>query len=257
MRKWIVAVLAVLAMSLGLTRAARAAGDPDFGKSGQFILSADRLVPFFAFTSEGTTFEPNPNTRRSVSSQNSSISLLWGRTANATIVYTIPRVGFDFTVVDQLTLGGSIVAVFGLGGSTTTTNEVPGQVTETTRDSARLSGFGFTPRVGYIIPLSDVFHLWLRGGFGIYTFSVKTPSNNPNTPNDSDSLNHFLFSLGLDPQLVIVPIPHFGITAGIPLDVSLTGNQSFVEVRGATTRTTDLSYRQFAIGINLGLLGYF
>lgn len=252
MRKSIVA--AALAVSLVWTGAAQAGGDPDFGKSGEFILSANRLVPFFTFTSEGFSIDRNNNVRDSFSISNSSMALLWGRGENDRIVYNIPRAGFDFTIVDQLTLGGDLVAIFGLGGSYTVTNEQPGQTRETTVDAPRISGFGVTPRVGYIIPLSDVFHLWLRGGFGIYTFSYKTPRQDPN---ESDSVNHFLFSLGFDPQIVIVPVPHFGITIGLPLDISLAGNRSEVAVRGRTTTATDYSYRQFAFGLSLGLLGYF
>jgi hypothetical protein len=243
----------VVVMLLACTGPARAAGE-DFGQQGQFIVSANRLVPFFAFTSESYSIDRPNNVKDTTTQTNSSVSLLWGGSANGIIVHTVPRVGFDYTILEHLTLGGDILAIFGAGGSRTDTREEPGRTTEVTRDAPRLSGFGFVPRVGYIIPLSSVFYLWLRGGFGIYTFGNKVTRPNPQ---ESDSTNYTVFALGLDPQLVISPIPHTGITVGLPFDIPLAGSRSEVEVRGPRTTTTDWSYRQLAFGINLGLLVYF
>jgi hypothetical protein len=252
MRKAI--MLAAVGCAMAWTGTSRAAGDEEFGKQGQFILSADRLMPFFAYTNERTTLEQN-NQKDTVSTSNASMGILFGRSTNANIPYTIPRVGFDYTIIDHLTLGGNIIAIFGFGGSVTGTRETPGQTVTTTSDSPTITGFGIAPRVGYIFDLSSVFYIWLRGGFSFYTLSAK--STDRNNPNNVTTDSRSVFGLDLEPTLVISPINHFGITIGLPVDIGFAGSQKHEEQNGATTRTTDLGYSAFHFGINAGLLGYF
>lgn len=254
MRKTI--MLAAVGCAMAWAGTSRAAGDEEFGKQGQFILSADRLMPFFAYTNERTTLEQN-NQKDTTSTSNASMGILFGRSTNANIPYTVPRVGFDYTVIDHLTLGGNLIAIFGFGGSVTGTRETPGQTVTTTQDSPTITGFGVEPRVGYIFDLSSVFYIWLRGGFSFYTLSAKSTQTNNNGVVTTDTTSRSVFGLDLEPTLVISPINHFGITIGLPVDIGFAGSQKREVQTGATTVTTDLSYSAFHFGINAGLLGYF
>ena len=107
---------------------AEAAGDANgLGQKHQLIISADRLVPLFSYSSVSVDSNPNPNTTQTQSTSGSSLSLLWG--SNFFLgnnIHSIPRVAADFTVIDRLTIGGAIAIAFGVGGTTTTETNVNG-----------------------------------------------------------------------------------------------------------------------------------
>src|SRR5689334_19299416 len=95
-----------------------------FSDKGQFIVSADRLFAFFSYTNISVSQDRNGQTITS-SENSSSIALLWGREPGPTLAgmsdpHTVPRVAFDYTVIDHLTVGGSLVLAFGLGGQNET-----------------------------------------------------------------------------------------------------------------------------------------
>jgi hypothetical protein len=232
------------------------AADEDFGQKGQFILSADRLMPFFAYTTERTTLE-QPNAKDTVSTSNASMSLLFGRSTSATVAYTVPRVGFDYTLLEHFTLGGNLVLIFGFGGSVSSTHETPGASTTTSQDSPTVTGFGIEPRAGYIIDLSHVFYLWLLGGLAAYSFKSKTTNVNNAGVQTSNSVSRTVFGLALEPTLVIEPVSHVGITIGLPIDLGFAGSQTVESQTGANTQSTDYGYTSYHFGLNAGLLAYF
>lgn len=259
MKRRFVLGAAVLCSILAGSAEASAAGDANgMGQKGQLIVSADRLFSLFNFTSFSVTRTVNGNSVTQ-SQSGSSMALLWGQEETVlegggrlTDPHTVPRLAIDFTVIDRLTLGGTLVLAFGLGGST----EVKAGNTTSSTDSPTTTVFGIAPRVGYIIPVGEVLAIWPRGGFSFYSQSTKskdTQNNNTVTTSVSGSQ----FSLDLDPVLAIVPIPHLFFTVGPLVNIPLTGTFKTTVENGANTveRSDDLSI--FHFGIAAGMGGWF
>jgi hypothetical protein len=251
--------LTAVAASVGVlltASLAQAQAHPDFGKQGEFIFSADRLVPLFGFISAKQDQPSGGNIKVTSFCNESSISLLWGSTSGdctAEQFFTVPRVGFDYTVIPQLTVGGDLVLFFTLGGNSGTDTTNNGTQTTVKGDNPGAWLFGVAPRVGYIIPFTDLFAFWLRGGLSFYTASSKVTQNANNT--QTTSVNQF--ALDVDPQFVITPVPHFGFTVGLTADIPITGGHSVEVDSPGTSRTTSNWSSIFFIGVTGGVLGYF
>ena len=86
-----------------LAAASSAHADPDLGAQGTLILSADRLSPLFTYTKS----EQSDN-NGSVSTTTSSLQLLWN--GNAQDFYDVPRLGLDYAVAPNITIGGNLFA---------------------------------------------------------------------------------------------------------------------------------------------------
>jgi hypothetical protein len=63
------------------------------------------------------------------------------------------------------------------------------------------------------------------------------------------------FSLNLEPELVILPVPHFGFSVAGIGDIALSGNQN-VTTTGVVASSTDNSFKINNFGLALGLLGF-
>ncbi len=121
------------------------------------------------------------------------------------------RGAVDVFVIDQLSVGGSL-AFFAQSGD------------------SEDSGLLFSPRVGYAIPLSDLFTFWPRGGITYY-----------------DIEDNNLFAISGEAMFVITPHPTWGILLGATLDLGFAGNYP-----------NDTDYSEFAFGVpSLGILGNF
>lgn len=252
--------LATLGAALGALLVASPASaqqaGQQFGDQGEFIFGADRLFGLFAFTQNQTT--PN-GTNLTTTTTGTDMAFFGGLnsvSANGATVgnptfYNVPRLGFDYTIIKGLTLGGEAIAFFTLGGSTQQGN---GPSTNNPGGSV----FGFAPRVGYIFALSDVFAIWPRGGLSYYdaNFSVRDAAFN--VCNDTANIN--VFGLDVDPVFTISPVQHFAFQVGPTLDYGFTGGYSTsTPTNGvcSTTRNTSESYQSLNFAINAGLLGWF
>ena len=256
--------LTTLGAAIGaLLVAAPASAQPaaKFGDQGEFIFSADRLFGVFAY--DQATFSDGANNTSSTIT-GSSFSFFGG--PNAFVAggtggtargvgplqagyptpYTLPRLGFDYTIIPNLTLGGNIVAFFTVGGSNSTTGNP-----SVNNPSGDL--FGIAPRVGYIFNLSDVISIWLRGGPTLYLGNVNANQPHPNTPCDN-SYGFDLFGLGVDPQLVISPIPHTAFEVGPAFDWGFAGNTNNSNPNQGCNVSTSYGYTSLAFAINAGLM---
>ncbi len=255
-----------VAAGLGVLLAAslaRAQARGPLGQRGEFIVSADRLFPLFSYThvSQDNVF-PMAGISKQVAVYNqTAISLLWGSSAPGdaiaplqTSFFTVPRVGFDYVLFPNVTVGGDIVVFFTLGGNNSTdTTPVAGGTVTASNDNPSSFVFGVAPRAGYVLALSDLFSLWLRGGLSYYVATSKT-TNAGTTVTSSTNQG----ALDLDPQLVITPIPHLGITAGLTADIPLAGGHSQeTDLNTGLSRTNSASSSVFFFGATAGLLGYF
>jgi hypothetical protein len=250
--------LGALGVMMLTTSLAHAQQQSDLGQKGQFIISADRLIPFFAFSHQSEDGPTGNGVTKNVATQSqSSLSFFYGNTTNQDLFYTVPRLGVDYTIVPNVTIGGEIVLFFTLGGSSgTETDTSNGNTVTTSTSSPSTTIFGIAPRGGYILGLNNMFSLWLRGGFSFYTESTKTvQGNNNNNVTTTDSVHQW--SIDLDPQFVITPFPHFAFTAGLTMDIPFGGSSSTETATGGTTTTFSAGSSDFYLGVTLGMLAHF
>ena len=257
--------LAAVAASMGVlfaSASAHAQTRSNFGQQGQFILGADRLFSLFQYTHTSQDAFPSQvpagDSKVNTTHNETSMSLLWGSTGpSVETFYTVPRVGFDYVLLPQFTIGGEIVVFFTLGTSQSTTATANnGGTTTNNNDDPGGFVFGIAPRAGYILPLNDMFGFWLRGGVSYYLLNTKQSAGAGNNQTTTiNSVNQF--ALDLDPQFVITPVPHLGFTAGITADIPLAGGHSIeIDRAGASQSQSAWSGIMF-IGVTVGMLGYF
>lgn len=272
MRK-LLAVAAGLGVTLAGSQALAQPAATEFGRQGEFIFSADRLFGFFAFTSDKVDVPDNTAQSHSVTTTQTSFSFFWGSNGtffptlagnggNLTLnpgtstFFSVPRLGFDYTIIDNLTIGGNLILFFTVGGSTNDHVQRNNATTDTSVSNPGVLVFGFAPRVGYIINMSPLLSLWLRGGLSYYRGQAKSTDANVN-PNVTTTDSADTFAFDIDPQLVISPVPHFAFTVGPALDVGFGGHLTHDVQTGSTDQNTSVNYSQINFSINAGLLGWF
>jgi hypothetical protein len=220
MRK-LIGVLSFSAMMLGGS-SAFAQAQP-MGKSGTFVFGAERL---FAFYKANVSFE-NQNGDEDDWDQ-SGLGFGWGAVSYP---FNVPRLGFDYFVIDQLSLGG-----------------VLGYAEYSENDDNRntdYEAFILAFRVGYFIGFSDVFGFWPRGGFTYHSLS-----------REGDRNDEWGMGLTLEANFTISPVEHFAFMAGPTFDMDFMGKR---ECGGGGPNAPDedckMRYRSF--GLQVGLLGWF
>jgi hypothetical protein len=238
-------------------RAADDAGNPDdFGThGGQFIISADRFIPFFAYTRSHSEQTLN-GTTTSTTTTGTGLGLLWGfHEANPT-VYNVPRVGFDLTVIPSLTLGTDVFGYVTLGGSNDVTKSQNGQSNTQSQPASNWRVFGIAPRIGWIFRLGDLFSFWARGGVSYYTENDKETQTSDTGVETVTNITVNQFAFDLDPQLVFTPVQHFGITLGAAADLPLTGSTTRDQTTAGKITNLSLDSSFMHLGFQLGLLGW-
>lgn len=215
------------------------------GTEGSLTVTADRLFGFL-ITSTYTEQTAN-NVKREQTTRSTGLLIGTGSAGGAG-----PRVGLDYTVIPNLTVG----AAFGLGyGTGTSTTTVGG--TETKVDLGSSTTIFVAPRVGYLIDFSDNLGLWPRGGITIAHSSSKQPGQ-PNgqggTTPESERSGTDIFAT-VDVPLVLAPSDHFAFTAGPFLDFPLSTSEE--TTTGGVTTKTDPAPKTTYVGVSVGVLGSF
>lgn len=244
--------LALLAFaSVGLASNVAFAQDPapagaGIGSAGNLIVSAERMFGV-AFTSEKSEQTVGGVTTTQTNSD-TGFGLLWN--PGTSTPYNVPRVGVDYTVIDGLTVGGSL----GFYTQSSKTKQEQGGASQE-QDGPSLTALLFAPRVGYMLQFGDTMGLWLRGGVTYYNISSESESTvGANTVKNENGINGL--ALSLDPAFVITPVSHFGFFAGAMIDFGLTGKSKSESTSGGTTTSTEVDQKFNNFGINFGLLGY-
>jgi hypothetical protein len=232
--------LGVGAAMLLATGTASAQAAAAFGDQGQAIISADRIMPLFAYENEKHTNNDGSTTSQTVT----SISLVTHGPTFVTL-YNVPRFSFDYTVWKHLTVGGSVWAYFQLGNSTT--HSEPG-LPDVTTDQPKVTYLGLAPRVGWILQLSDLFAFWPRGGI---SFNDTMASQTVMGVNESTTLTQW--AIDLEPMFAITPVPHAAFTAGPVIDIPFAGSVS-ASAQGTTVSRDET---MFHFGLMGGLLVWF
>lgn len=228
--KWSLAIAALCG-----TSAAHA--QERFAQQGQFAVSAERL---FGIVHSSQTLQVDPQTERTESY--TQASLLSTQFGNFATVYTTPRVGLDYFVIDGLSLGLAF-GVFSVSGSRSETGNP-------NRDLPTLDGVIVAPRIGYAYMFTDVVGIWPRGGI---TYVGAGTKDQPPAPPDESSV-HFL-ALTLEAPLVISPVPHAGFLVAPIVDIGLSGSQDNKDGQSGVTQSRDMKATEF--GLEAGMFLYF
>jgi hypothetical protein len=229
----------------GSARAEEGQGRHRFGNPG-FIVSADRLLPLLSFQSVKTTESNGASTTQS----GVSVALMNNAPFSAlSSFYNLPRLGFDWIPVQNLTVGGAVWLYADLSASTTVST--PGQASVTT-ERPKATYWGVAPRIGYIFPMSDKLSFWPRAGVEYNNVGLS------NVGQGSQSIIQFAFVA--EALLVVSPWNHFGFTVGPTLDAPISGEQTRTNTATGnvtTTTTTRVDSAMWQVGIAAGMLGHF
>jgi hypothetical protein len=167
--------------------------------------------------------------------------------------FAVPRLGLDFILPSNLTLGGA-VGFTRLSASTSSGNR--------SEDVGSVFLYTLTPRVGYRIPLSDKIDLTPRAGL---TFAGASAS-----PSDSkNDASIFALAIGVDAPLAFRLTDSFNLLAGAAIDYTVsatvtTTSTSTTVVGGpggttsssTSTKSEDLKGTLFSMQAWLGIGGY-
>ena len=159
--------------------------------------------------------------------------------------FAVPRVGLDFILPSNLTLGGA-VGFTRLSGSTSSGNR--------SEDIGSAVLYTLTPRVGYRIPLSDRIDLTPRGGL---TFAGGSFS-----PADSrNEASIFAIAISADAPFAFRLTDSFNILVGAALDYTVSANVTTTTTSGGaggttTNRSEEVKGSLFSAQAWLGMGGY-
>ena len=166
--------------------------------------------------------------------------------------FAVPRLGLDFILPSNLTLGGAI-GFTRLSASTSSGSK--------SQDVGSVFLYTLTPRIGYRIPLSEKVDLTPRAGL---TFAGASAS-----PSDSkNDASIFAIAIGADAPVAFRMTDSFNLLVGVGIDYTVSATVSTTTtsttVTGGTTgsttststKTDDLKGSLFSMQAWLGIGGY-
>ncbi|MCU0693294.1 MAG: hypothetical protein MUF54_18030 [Polyangiaceae bacterium] len=229
MRRTIAGILA-LGTAMLVTSSAFA---QDMGAEGTGALSADRL---FGITGYKVSREADLPGSVEIEDTGTLFTLAWGLNLdgvdNVPVPGTIPRLSFDYFVIDDLSLGGSL-------GFATYRGERDGEPRDWDHDD--VTAFAFAPRIGYMFHLGDSAGFWLRGGLTYFDYEVE------------NRVDGSILQLNAEGIFAIRIVDNFAFTVGPAIDIPITG--SYEHQPGPGPYDVDTSVLSF--GAYCGLMGWF
>lgn len=177
-------LLSALALATAAGTMARPAAAQAFGNQGDFAVSGERLMGIYFFD------EGNPGV--------TAIGL--GMGAPSAHPYHLPRLGFDYFIIDNLSIGGAI----GFGDLDVHDYTRPDGLTV---QGGSDSGAFIYPRVGYALEFSKVFGFYPRGGFTYRNFGGNEE-----------------FALTLEASFYAAPVEHVAFLFGPLMDLGIAGS---------------------------------
>lgn len=207
-----------------------------FGKQGQFAVSAERLFGVVHSTQTATQADGTEDTENFT-----QVSLLSTQFGSFATIYTTPRVGLDYFIIDGLTLG----AAFGVFSVSSTVSRAGNPDV----DGPTVNGVIVAPRIGYAYMFTDVVGIWPRGGITYWAFGTKDNTGPP------DETSVHLLALTLEAPLVISPVPHAGFLVSPIFDIGLSGSTERKD--GQTGVTTSRDFKATEYGLEAGMFLYF
>ena len=188
------------------------------GTKGDAIFGAERI---FGIRGERYTID-NPAPAEDTEIDTTSITFGFARTQDFT--YNIPRIAFDYMIIDKLSIGGALLY------SNLDVEDEDG-------DDASIADFEISPRVGYLHMFGDVIGIWPRGGLSYHSTSLE------------NSFHATTFALNIECMFPIVVRQHFGFLVGLAFDQSLTGNVD-------PDDGPDMDLMMRSIGLQAGMFGW-
>jgi hypothetical protein len=176
-------LLSALALGVAASTMARPAAAQAFGNQGDITFSAERLMGLYFYDEEDTE---------------TNIGLAMGPFGSPS-VYHVPRLGVDYFVIDNLSIGGS----FGFTDRDVHQQTLPNGFRT---NGGSNSGAFINPRVGYALEFNRTFGFWPRAGF---TYR--------NVGDDEE------FALTLEAMFYAAPVEHFAIILGPLMDLGIAG----------------------------------
>jgi len=207
----------VLAFGISAWLAPSRAGAQELGSKGDAIFGAERLFGIRGEQVDIDRPEPAPDFEQS----GTTISFGFARTL---VPYNLPRVGFDYAIVDHWTIGGA------LAYSNVDVDNDPG-------GAATVTDFAFAPRGGFLYMFGAVGGIWPRAGFTYHSTSIE------------DDYSEYTIALNLECNFPIVIAPHFGVLLGLSFDQSFAGNRDPED-----GPDEDIDYQN--IGVQVGMFGW-
>ena len=251
----IVSALSVLAtMTCALPALAQQAGG--FGSKGGFVIGAERLTGVFITSGsselDGTIGAPLMAPFTFDSDDSSTTFALLGNGLEAEPA-AIPRLGFDYFIIDALSVGGAIT--YASKSENSERQTATGMFANTEDVETKNTMLTLSPRAGYALMFSKLFGFWGRGGISYTSATGDTEVTTENGREDTE-FSASLLTLAADAQLIITPIDHVAIGVGAQLDIPLTGSLEVTDPEPALTQMDgDLSILTF--GISAGMMMYF
>jgi len=250
-----VLAFATVLASLASAGRGRAEGDTRFADRGQLVVTADRLVPLFGYSTQSIT-STDGDTVTKTSDSGASFAFLVGREPSLGTMHTVPRVAVDVTVLPRLTIGTSFVLAFGIDG-THVEERTPKNEPATKRENENPGAtiLGFAPRVGYVLPIGKKLAFWPRAGLAFYSVKSQREATSNLGVTSTATETDTMFALDLDPQLVWTPLPNVLAFAGPLANLPLTGahETSFAQGSELKDRSDDLTVFHFGVSAGLGV----
>lgn len=213
----------------------------NIGNQGQFVIGAERITAL-SFDTLTTNYPASPlGTPGGTSTQKTTGIALLGNSVGmgGATQSSMPRLGFDYFVIDGLSLGMAVTYAH-LSGKT----EYTGQPTI---DHGSQDVFLFAPRVGYALQFGDTFSLWPRAGITYTNGNISTPASSGN-PSTSTS-THYV-DLTLEPLVGISPFSHFVILGGPYFDIGLGGASK------QSGSSPSVGKKATSLGVTFGIAAY-
>ena len=166
--------------------------------------------------------------------------------------FAVPRLGLDFILPSNLTLGGA-VGFTRLSASVSSGSK--------SQDVGSVFLYTLTPRIGYRIPLSDKVDLTPRAGL-TFAGASASPSNS------SNDASIFAIAVGADAPVAFRLTDSFNVLVGVGIDYTVSATVSSTSTSTTTTsgttgstsststRTDDLKGSLFSMQAWLGIGGY-
>jgi len=235
--------LALGLAALCLLAAKPAMAQDELGKAGGFVIAAERVMGFThsQVKLKGTRQQGN----------NPAVDYRYKQTwdhfdflgkGDISDPWVAPRIGFDYFIIDGLSLGGSIVYA---SASTDGNEEIGNGGNDLNQVDSTL--FMVAPRVGYAFMFTPVIGLWPRGGLSYWSYTRDTnPPGNP--PNEEHKGSGLTFSA--EAMLVIAPVEHAAFLVGPTLDLPILSGGN--EDQGNRSEDYD-DYKITTYGIQAGV----
>jgi len=215
------------------------ADDGPHVRQRRWAVSLERLLGYADLTRSWLDPAPASTTHEraiSVFGIPATCSWPYGCTTFARSAFELPRVGLDYFVLPQASVGlAAALAIYSetIGGGGFS--------------SHRVVSYAVAPRIGYSHAWNGWIGVWARGGVSYVKASreVRSPDDLP----EGSLLTISAWALTVEALAVITPRPDLAITVGPNADVGLAGSADEGEDH-IRVRTTDL-------GVHAGLAAFF